>query len=175
MSNLLVVVLLVIGIGVYYVVNLLIRRRLTENFTDDRSLGLYDSHRFLMTSIMPGKVDIANLREKNPHHTDFYYVDPSAVTLEQTDPKVVSHRVSALDSRQKFTCIGPKHPIRQVIQQYQPYFYDQAEIINQYDFPFYRDWRYPERPIDPQFAINPEKYCEKNPQVYPCYRYFSKW
>jgi hypothetical protein len=175
---LLFIFLVVFGFCIYYVINLLVKKRLTENFADyrdDRTLGIYDSHHFLMTSIQPGKEDIVKLKEHNPHHTNFFYVDPTAVITERTDPMVVTHRPSVLDKTQPVTCIGSNDPIRQIIKTYQPYFYDHAEILNYYDHPFYRDWRYPERPIDPKFATNPEKYCDLNPQVYPCYKYYSKW
>lgn len=173
--------LLICGYVAYYIINLLMKKRLTESFSvypPDGSLNNEDSHYFLMTSILPGKIDIANLKETNPHHSDFYYVDNKAVNIEQTDPNVVTHRPSKLEYpkiKDQLTCIGENDPIRPIIEEYQPYMYDQAEIINYYDYPFYRDWRYPERPIDPRFAANPAKYCEKNPHIYPCYKYYSKW
>lgn len=40
---------------------------------------------------------------------------------------------------------------------------------------FYNDWRYPEMPIDVNFAINPDEYCSKYSSTYPCYKYFSRW
>jgi hypothetical protein len=169
--------LLIIGLVVYYIITLLIKKRLTETFTgrSDPSLNIEDSHYYLMTSILPGKEDIVNLKETNPKHTNYYYVDQNAPKItEQTDPDVVSHRQSSLDTR-NLTCIKGKDPIRKIIQHYQPYMYDQANIINYYDYPLYRDWRYPRKPIDPKFAVNPQKYCEQNPSVYPCYRYFQKW
>lgn len=168
--------LLSFGYIVYYIVNLLMKKRITESFTSP--LTIDDSHHFLMTSILPAKVDIANLREKNRHRTNFYYVDENAVKLETTNPNVVTHRPSKLEFpkiKNQLTCIGENHPIRAIIQEHQPFMYDQAKILNVYDHPFYRDWRYPERPIDPRFAANPVKYCEKNPHIYPCYRFFSKW
>lgn len=174
----LLIFLIVFGYFVYYIINLLLKKHLTENYSDyrnDRVLGLFDSHHFLMTSIQPGKEDIANLRERNPHHTNFYYVDPAAVKLEQPNPSVVHHRPSVLDKTVPRTCIGPDDPLRQIIKHYQPYIYDQAKIINYYDHPFYRDWRYAERPIDPRFAVNPTRYCDLNSHIYPCYNRFSRW
>ena len=40
---------------------------------------------------------------------------------------------------------------------------------------FYEDWRYPEMPIDIDFLRNPCNYCEKNPIMYPCATYYSRW
>ena len=152
---------------------------MTENFsTENNNFDLNDSHYFLTTSILPGKKDIANLKEKNPHHTNYYYVDNNSIYIEKTDPNVVTHRDSKLiypKNRDRLTCISDKDPISYAIKQYQPYMYDQPEIINYYDHAFYRDWRYPERPIDIRFAVNPQKYCELNPHIYPCYKYYSKW
>jgi hypothetical protein len=148
---------------------------MTENFTDQgQFLSSEDSHYFLTTTVLPGKKDIANLRETNPHHTSFYYVDEKSVFTEQTDPNIVTHRQSKLNSS-NLTCIQANDPIRRVISKYQPYMYDTPEIINCYDHAFYRDWRYPERPIDVKFAANPDKYCEQNPQIYPSYKHLSKW
>jgi hypothetical protein len=148
------------------------KKRITESFVPEQSrfLSDNDSHHWLMTAMLPGKVDIVNLKETNPQHSSYYYVDDPSVKLEQTDPNVVCRRQTT-----NLTCIGQHDPIRQIIKHRQPYMYDQAEIINYYDHPFYRDWRYPERPIDPKFAANPQRYCELNPHVYPCYKYYSKW
>jgi len=156
------------------------KKRLTENF-DSTTGNLFDisnSHYFLTTSILPGKVDIINLKETNPNHTKYYYVDPREAKIEITDPNVVEHRPSKLSFpkiKNKLTCINDKDPINQIIKRYQPYMYDESEIINYYDKPFYRDWRYPERPIDIKFAINPNKYSVENPHIYPSFKHLSKW
>jgi hypothetical protein len=182
MSTLLIIIFLIcFGYVVYYVINLLMRKRLTENFAPDEgdfNINLDDSHYFLKTAILPGKKDIANLKETNPNHSNYYYVDDKSVIIETTDPNVVTHRQSKLlfpKNKNQLTCIDEKNPIRRAIQHYQPFMYDEAEIINYYDYPFYRDWRYPERPIDVKFAANPEKYCEEHPNIYPSYKHLSKW
>lgn len=173
--------LIVFGYIVYYVINLLIKKRITENFDGlssyipNTALDHNDSHYFLQTSVQPGKIDIANLKERNPHHSDYYYVQPKEAIIEQTDPNVVEHRPSKLDTKTQLTCVSGNHPLRDLIKKYQPYMYDSPEIINYYDYPFYRDWRYPERPIDPKFLANPEKYVAEYPYIYPSYKYISKW
>jgi len=169
------VFLRVFGYVIYYVVNLQMKKRLTEGFTDQGNfLSNYNTHYFLTTSILPGKKDIADLKEINPHHTSFSYVDNKALYLEGTTPYVVRHRQSKLDPR-KLTCIKGNAPLMKRIEKYQPYMYNRAELVTLYDHPFYRDWRYPERPIDVRFAANPKKYCAENPHIYPSYKYFSKW
>jgi hypothetical protein len=172
--------LIVFAYVIFYVIDLLIKKRLTEGFSStyrgepNEPITVNDSHYFLMTSVLPGKKDIALLKEKNPNHSNYYYVDQKETIIEQTDPRVVEHRQSSLD-HSNLTCIDQNAPIRKIIKEYQPYMYDEPELVNLYDYPFYRDWRYPERPIDLRFAIDPQKYSEKNPLVYPSYKYFSKW
>ena len=197
MSKLFILIFLVsFGYIIYYIINLLIRERMVENFVNaangdpmfmmdetntrinDLSLNDRNSHYFLMTSIPPGKVDITNLKERNPNHSSYYYIDDEGLSTELTDPLIVKHRESKLSYPKisnKLTCIGENHPLRTTIQKYQPYMFDKPDLINYYDQPFYRDWRYPLMPIDVRFATNPEKYCEQFPHVYPCYKYYSKW
>ena len=134
-----------------------------------------DSHYYLTTDVFPGKSDIVHLHEKNPHHTSYFYVNPDAVTIEQTDPKVVTHRPSKVTSHPDLLCLRPESRTYQKILEYQPYMYPNMNLLNFYDYPFYRDWRYPEQPIDPQFASDPSGYCAKNRLVYPCPKYYSKW
>lgn len=219
--------LIAFGYVCYYIINLLIRERLTERFIsgasgnpmylldeavkpiNDPTLQDRDSHHFLMTTPIPGKKAIVDLKEHNPNHSSFYYVDCTSVTpgtqaipsplncknqdspqtnyvycdgleTELTDPTVVKARPSKLSYpriKDKLTIVTEDHPLRNVVRQYQPYIYDEnnAHFVNYYDQPLYRDWRYPERPIDLRFAANPEKYCEQFPHVYPCYKYYSKW
>ena len=188
--------LIAFGYIVYHVINILIRYRMTESFISNADgnpmvmldesmkpinnpvLGTRDDNYFLMTSLAPGKKDIVFLKEKNPHHTSFYYVDDDGLKTEITDPNVVEHRTSKLSYpkiKDKLTCIPQCHPIRKVIKKHQPYMWEQANIINFYDTPLYRDWRYPLQPINIKFAANPEKYCELYPMAYPCAEYYSKW
>src|SRR5438874_1037897 len=106
--NRIVIFLFLISFGyiVYYVVNLFIRQRITEDFISgangdpmvmmdesyqpagDLSLNDRDSHYFLMTAILPGKVDITNLKETNPNHSSYYYVDDEGLSTERTDPNI---------------------------------------------------------------------------------------
>src|SRR5690348_2084206 len=92
--------LIAFGYIVYYVIQLLIRTRMIEGFISAASgdpmlmmdesykpinnLSLHDrdSHYFLMTAILPGKKDITNLRETNPHHSSYYYVDNEGLSTE---------------------------------------------------------------------------------------------
>lgn len=151
------------GLCIYYIINLLIKNRLTEQFVPNDNRN---SHYFLTNAMIPGKKDITNLKEYNHSIMNNYsYVGDFNENIEKTDPNVVTHRQSILN-RDGIICIDNKS-----IQKYKPSFLKNNEIINLYDFPFYHDWRYPERPIDVNFAINPKYYCLKNPEIYPCYKW----
>jgi hypothetical protein len=43
--------------------------------------------------------------------------------------------------------------------------FDKAEIV---DGRYYRDWKYPRKPISVEFIKNPAKYCKAHPFEYPC-------
>ncbi len=179
------------GYIVYYVINLLIKYRLTEAETVavdeafqsptqpiDPNLNNRDAHYFLTTTLKPGKKAIVLLKESKANQSNYFYLTPEATKIELPDPLVVTHRPSKLSYpklKSKLTCIPHNHPLREVIRHNQPYMWDQAEIINHYDHAFYRDWRYGEQPVDIRFAANPEKYCQMHPSAYPCPKYFSKW
>ena len=159
--------LIIFGYFVYYIITLLIEKRLTETFT--QNLSIDDSHHFLTTTILPGRIDITNLKETNKHHTDYYYVDPQSVNIEQTNLNVVNRRPSQNDKSNK-TCINSENDtIVKLVQNAQPYIYDKPNIINYYDFPLYRDWRYPLQPISLKFLSNPQKFCKEFPTTYPCF------
>ena len=55
--------------------------------------------------------------------------------------------------------------LKTLIQYNQPYMFDEPEIING---KYYRDWKYPEKPINIKFLKDPVKYCNINPNEYPC-------
>jgi hypothetical protein len=188
--------LAVFGFIVYHVVRLLIRHRLTETFITNESgqnrffmddemapfnklnLNNRDSHWFLQRDVIPGKTSIQNLSETSPHRTDFYYVDENSLDLELPNPNTVKPRCSKLSFphiKDRLTCVPEDHPVRPLVRHLQPYMFDEADLINYYDQALYRDWRYQRRPIDIRFAINPQKYCEQFPHVYPCFEYFRKY
>ena len=52
-----------------------------------------------------------------------------------------------------------------LIQYRQPYMFDKPALIRGR---YYRDWRYPEKPVDIKFLKNPKAYCKSNPFQYPC-------
>ena len=199
MNTLAILIFLVIfGYMVQYVINLLIKERMTEGFianakgepryifdedyspANNPALKSRDSHFFLVRAISPGKKAVVDLKENNPWHTNYYYVDDEAIKMEQPDPEVVKHRLSKLSypklkKKDQLTCIPQNAPIRALVGKYQPYMYDQPKILDYYDTPLYRDWRYPQQPIDLRFLANEEKYCAQFPNAYPCFRYYMKW
>jgi hypothetical protein len=63
---------------------------------------------------------------------------------------------------------------RVIIESKQPYFLDNALIVDYYGAPHYWDWRYPQQPIPIAFATEPEKFVKEHPEVYPSYVVLSK-
>ena len=74
----------------------------------------------------------------------------------------------------KETCLAPDHPIYDVLRNRQPYIYPDESAFEYYGKLYYHDWKYPLRPIDVKFAANPQKYCRRNPQIYPCYDWWKR-
>lgn len=58
---------------------------------------------------------------------------------------------------------------RILVENRQPYFLDEALIIDNYGEQFYWDWRYPKQPISVKFVTDPEGYVRDHPNVYPSY------
>jgi hypothetical protein len=56
-----------------------------------------------------------------------------------------------------------------LIEGQQPYFLDEALIIDHYGEKYYWDWRYPKQPIAIQFIQDPEGYIRDHPNEYPSY------
>jgi len=177
----------------YYIVNELIKMRLTDSFlsTSYGSPMMFsdenyrpvtnrsqNSHQFLNTDIILGKHDISNIKENNPNWIDQYFLD---ISKEKPVPTtdVVTQRMSKLKyakEKDKITCIDDTHPVSSKLSKFAPYMYDdKPALVKYYDQPLYRDWRFQEKPIDIRFASNPEKFCASNPNVYPCYKYYSRW
>ena len=70
----------------------------------------------------------------------------------------------------KLLCLTENHPLRKKIIKYQPYMYGKSsKIVDYYGSMFYRDWRYPLKPISLKFLANPIKYIKENPTIYPSY------
>jgi len=141
----------------------------------DLDMKTRESHSFLERSVLPGKIDIVNLHENNKYNTGFYYIGnkkqefPNSHYYQPNKSKILSKNPD-------ITCITDNSPIKKIIKKYQPYIYDnKVDIINYYDNPYYRDWRYGEKPVSVKFASDPKKFCEKNPIEYPCAKYYSKW
>ena len=59
--------------------------------------------------------------------------------------------------------------VKVLVEDKQPYFLDEALIIDKYGKKFYWDWRYPKQPISVAFAKDPELYIREHPNEYPGY------
>jgi hypothetical protein len=65
---------------------------------------------------------------------------------------------------------APNSPeLKALVEDKQPYFLDEALIIDYYGEKFYNDANYPRHPISVEFAKDPAKFCKENPNVYPSY------
>lgn len=71
----------------------------------------------------------------------------------------------------KLQCLNPDSPVYSLIEQRQPYLFDQPEVVgvDVTKQPHYYDWRYPRKPISIKFATDPSGYCKRHPNTYPCY------
>lgn len=58
---------------------------------------------------------------------------------------------------------------KNLVEEKQPYFLDDALVVKYYGVDHYWDWRYPRQPIRVEFAKNPSKYVREHPDEYPSY------
>lgn len=52
-------------------------------------------------------------------------------------------------------------------------FGDDSSLVR-YNNNYYHDWRFPAKPVEVEFAANPEEYVKKYPKRYPSYVYKTK-
>lgn len=62
-----------------------------------------------------------------------------------------------------------ENSLKVLIEDKQPYFLDEALIIDYYGEKFYYDANYPKQPISVDFAKDPAKFCREHPNEYPSY------
>lgn len=58
---------------------------------------------------------------------------------------------------------------RVLVEGQQPYFLDEALVIDRDGHKYYWDWRYPKEPVSVEFLTNPQKFIQEHPNVYPSY------
>ena len=61
------------------------------------------------------------------------------------------------------------------IRLHQMPFLKEVDLIDYYNKDFYYDARFPQEPLDIAFAKEPEKYCRNNKNIYPCYKWYSRF
>lgn len=120
---------------------------------------LENTDRVLERKIVTGKQEINNLGVplSKPHVTDVY---------KRIRP--LQKRTFRFKDIKKAT-IAKSDPLNTLIDDRQPYMFDQPEVVNYYGKNHYWDWRYPKKPISVEFAADPAGYCQKYPQKYPSY------
>jgi hypothetical protein len=102
----------------------------------------------------PGKPAIQSLVAKNVHDTTELELRPSIRKY--------------LDFMDIMTENTPRE-MKVLVESRQPYFLDEALIIERDGYKFYWDWRYPKQPISLDFIKDPEAYVKSHPNVYPSY------
>jgi len=59
-------------------------------------------------------------------------------------------------------------------KKYNQYMFGDDSTLVRYNQTFYHDWRFPIKPVEVEFALNPEEYVKKYPKRYPSYVYNLK-
>lgn len=83
-------------------------------------------------------------------------------------PEIRSTPKTYLDFMDIMNKETPKE-VKVLIESKQPYFLDEALIIERDGHKYYWDWRYPKQPISLDFAKDPERYTQLHPNEYPSY------
>lgn len=125
----------------------------------------------LNKSLVSKNEHIANLEpSKTTGLEDADQVDIANSTDADQHTKLGSNQVTHIDVNQmEHVCLPKSHPIYARIKDRQQAMFNEPTTKKYYDKPYYYDWRYPEKPLDIEFAANPKKYCKKYPHRYPCY------
>lgn len=97
----------------------------------------------------PGKPHIENLK---PVHTVGLGSQKKIQNNDTANPKTVISDTT-----------------RVLVEGQQPYFLDEALIIDRDGYKYYWDWRYPKEPVSIDFLKDPDTFIKKHPNVYPSY------
>lgn len=107
-------------------------------------------------------------RPLRPPNKDIYNI-----SLLPSSPDALTHypaSKSNIDDIHRDYKLSPG--LYSVLAKYSPY--DKPEIVQYYSEYYYRDWRFPEKPISIKFAENPEKFIMDFPKQYPSYVILSR-
>jgi hypothetical protein len=94
------------------------------------------------------------------------YKNESYIDSLKTNELISNMKESGLDIKNhdlKYKIINKQHRLLNR---------DSLHILNNN---LYHDDRFPEEPVNFNFAINPDEYCKNNKMVYPCYKYYSRY
>jgi hypothetical protein len=99
--------------------------------------------------------------------------------LEKGDP--IANAVEPRDEMSCFTHDAEFHELAPLKEfdttstknENQYMFGDDSSLVS-YNETYYHDWRFPAKPIEVEFAANPEEYVKKYPKRYPSYVYKTK-
>ena len=165
MSILIFLIIIIIIFVLYYYKNNI------EGFINDANFNPM----FVMNEI-PNEIKL-----KNPYDSLF-----TSINIKDdwnVQPNKSNSSINTIDfSQSNFIELSPEEKneltLSKLTQEQKEYLYSlqihktgNLELINGQ---FYIDKRYPERPIDINFAINPEHYCKLNKLTYPCYQHYGR-
>lgn len=109
----------------------------------------------------PGNPVIQNLVAKNAFQTSSSKGFEGALELREPVKKYLDF----MDIKTQPT----SDKVKVLVENQQPYFLEDALIIDRDGHKFYWDWRYPKQPISVDFIKDPDRYVRERPNEYPSY------
>lgn len=133
-----------------------IRNKYKDPYYARQYRELEDVDNVLNRPLLPGSTVIQKLEGCRPDtHNEQELVEPAKTYFD----------FAATDRPARKT----KDDTRVLVEARQPYFLDDALIIDKDGEKFYWDTRYPKQPISIEFAKDPMKYIQDRPNEYPSY------
>lgn len=131
-----------------------IENKYTEPYYGQQYRELDDVNNVLNRPMKERRAEIDALVAHDPTvPPQYHYIDPQRTYLDFGD--TVSSPVTESD--------------KTLVASQQPYFLDEALVIDYYGEKFYHDARFPRQPISIEFAKDPKKFCRDHPNEYPSY------
>ena len=116
--------------------------------------GMYDPNRLMTKPLVMGDDKVTGVLDETIDSSSFNdnikynYVQPCDALTTADKKKIKMHQVP---------------------------FLKEVDLVDYYNKDFYYDARYPQEPVDIAFAKDPENYCRNNKNIYPCYKWYSKF
>lgn len=94
--------------------------------------------------------------------------DPVADAVEPMD------EMSCFVHDAEFHKLDPLEKVDFSTEKENQYMFGKDSSIVRYNKTFYHDWRFPAKPVEIEFAMNPKEYIKMHPKRYPSYVYKTK-